>query len=176
MTHLSRNQAETLDFVAGYIERRGCPPTLREVAEATDLAGPTSAHNVVGQLEELGRLRRVPGKARSLELVQPVERAGHIVVFRNLDTFLIAKIDLVRESHLTCFAWRIDQRCWAKGRIKVRRDQVTAYLPANANPIELGEAINALKNRRDARRMAADRDFRAAVARIATGTGGKADG
>lgn len=176
MTHLSPNQAETLEFVAGYIERRGCPPTLREVADATDLAGPTSVHNVVNQLEELGRLRRVPGKARSLELVQPVERAGEIVVFRNLDTFLIAKIDLVRDTHLSCFAWRIDQRCWAKGRMRVRRDQVSAYLPADADPIELGEAINALKNRRDARRMAADRDFRAAVARISQSPGGQADG
>jgi SOS-response transcriptional repressor LexA len=167
VTCLSPRQTETLNFVAGFIARRGHAPTLREVADGVGLGAPTSAREVVMQLEDRGQLRRLPGKARGLEVIEKAGKPGEILLYRNLDSFLIAKIDLVRAAHFTCFPWRFDQLCWAKSRVRVKRATVAAIMPEGSDPTLLGETIQALKNQRDARRMRADQDFHQAVAKAA---------
>ncbi len=62
-------QRRALDAVRSYIERRGFPPTIKELGEELGIA-PASAHELMKQLIRKGYVRRDPGKARSLEILK----------------------------------------------------------------------------------------------------------
>ena len=66
---LTGRQQEIWDFVVGYVERQGYPPTVREIGEAVGLASPSTVHAHLANLERAGLLRRDPTKPRALELV-----------------------------------------------------------------------------------------------------------
>jgi repressor LexA len=56
-----------------YEEDRGYQPSLRELAEAVGLRSVSSVHAHVKGLEADGLVRRVRGRARSIELGEQVE-------------------------------------------------------------------------------------------------------
>ena len=66
---LTQRQREIYDFVTGYVDRHGYPPTVREIGEAVGLASPSTVHAHLANLERAGYLRRDPTKPRALELV-----------------------------------------------------------------------------------------------------------
>jgi repressor LexA len=66
---LSERQREIYEFVTGYVDRHGYPPTVREIGEAVGLASPSTVHAHLANLERAGFLRRDPTKPRALELV-----------------------------------------------------------------------------------------------------------
>jgi len=66
---LTARQQEIWDFVVGYVDRHGYPPTVREIGEAVGLASPSTVHAHLANLERAGLLRRDPTKPRALELV-----------------------------------------------------------------------------------------------------------
>ena len=66
---LTGRQQEIWDFVVGYVDRHGYPPTVREIGEAVGLASPSTVHAHLANLERAGLLRRDPTKPRALELV-----------------------------------------------------------------------------------------------------------
>ncbi len=66
---LTERQREIYEFVAGYVDRQGYPPTVREIGEAVGLASPSTVHAHLANLERAGYLRRDPTKPRALELV-----------------------------------------------------------------------------------------------------------
>jgi repressor LexA len=72
---LTRRQQEIWDYVVGYVDARGYPPTVREIGEAVGLASPSTVHAHLANLERAGLLRRDPTKPRALELVGPRHRA-----------------------------------------------------------------------------------------------------
>ena len=65
---LSDRQREIYDFVVGYVDRHGYPPTVREICQAVGLASPSTEHAHLANLERAGLLRRAPTKPRALEL------------------------------------------------------------------------------------------------------------
>jgi repressor LexA len=65
---LSKRQREILDFILDTVERRGYPPSVREIGEATGLNSPSTVHAHLGTLEERGYLRRDPSKPRAIEV------------------------------------------------------------------------------------------------------------
>lgn len=65
---LTKRQQEIWDFVVGYVDRHGYPPTVREIGEAVGLASPSTVHAHLANLERAGLLRRDPTKPRALEL------------------------------------------------------------------------------------------------------------
>ena len=65
---LTVRQQEIWDFLVEYVERRGYPPTVREIGEAVGLASPSTVHAHLANLERAGLLRRDPTKPRALEL------------------------------------------------------------------------------------------------------------
>jgi repressor LexA len=65
---LTQRQQEIWDFLVGYAERHGYPPTVREIGEAVGLASPSTVHAHLANLERAGLLRRDPTKPRALEL------------------------------------------------------------------------------------------------------------
>jgi repressor LexA len=67
---LTERQREIYDFVVGYADRHGYPPTVREIGEAVGLASPSTVHAHLANLERAGYLKRDPTKPRALELVK----------------------------------------------------------------------------------------------------------
>jgi repressor LexA len=66
---LTGRQQEIWDFLVGYVDRHGYPPTVREIGQAVGLASPSTVHAHLANLERAGLLRRDPTKPRALELV-----------------------------------------------------------------------------------------------------------
>jgi repressor LexA len=65
---LTGRQQEIWTFLVDYVDRRGYPPTVREIGEAVGLASPSTVHAHLANLERAGLLRRDPTKPRALEL------------------------------------------------------------------------------------------------------------
>jgi repressor LexA len=65
---LTGRQQEIWEFLVGYVDDHGYPPTVREIGEAVGLASPSTVHAHLANLERAGLLRRDPTKPRALEL------------------------------------------------------------------------------------------------------------
>ena len=66
---LTERQEEIYEYLTGYVDRHGYPPTVREIGEAVGLASPSTVHAHLANLERAGYVRRDPTKPRALELV-----------------------------------------------------------------------------------------------------------
>jgi repressor LexA len=66
---LTARQQEIWQFLVGYVDRHGYPPTVREIGEAVGLASPSTVHAHLANLERAGLLRRDPTKPRALDLI-----------------------------------------------------------------------------------------------------------
>jgi repressor LexA len=78
---LTGRQQEIFDFLVGYVDQHGYPPTVREIGEAVGLASPSTVHAHLANLERAGLLRRDPTKPRALEVLgggrkRATEQAG----------------------------------------------------------------------------------------------------
>jgi repressor LexA len=63
---LTRRQREVLDYISGYIRRRGYAPTLREIADHLGLSSVATVHKHLVNLEAKGMLQRGWNQSRSL--------------------------------------------------------------------------------------------------------------
>jgi SOS-response transcriptional repressor LexA len=66
-------QAEYLDFIRGFADRWGIPPSFEEIGRHFGTTAPTVSA-MVKTLETRGFLTRVPGQARTLRVLVPGER------------------------------------------------------------------------------------------------------
>ncbi|HKE53299.1 MAG TPA: transcriptional repressor LexA [Actinomycetota bacterium] len=76
---LTARQRRILDFIAETVQRRGYPPTVREIGEAVGLTSSSSVHAQLANLERRGLLRKDPTKPRAMTLSES-ERAEGVVV------------------------------------------------------------------------------------------------
>jgi len=67
---LTRKQHELLMFIHERIKESGVSPSFDEMKEALDLASKSGIHRLITALEERGFLRRLPHRARALEVVK----------------------------------------------------------------------------------------------------------
>ncbi len=71
---LTKKQHELLMFIHERIKESGVSPSFDEMKEALDLASKSGIHRLITALEERGFLRRLPHRARALEVVKlPVQ-------------------------------------------------------------------------------------------------------
>lgn len=75
MIWLTRKQAECIKFIGAYIEKNGCAPAIREIAEGIGVKSISSVHALLRRLEERGYIRRIPKRGRAIEVVEPNEGA-----------------------------------------------------------------------------------------------------
>lgn len=68
---LTPRQRRVLETIRDSVERRGYPPTMREIGEAVGLASPSSVKHQLTALERKGYLRRDPNRPRAIEVVDP---------------------------------------------------------------------------------------------------------
>ncbi|WP_091739637.1 transcriptional repressor LexA [Phenylobacterium immobile] len=72
---LTRKQHELLMFIHERIKESGVSPSFDEMKEALDLASKSGIHRLITALEERGFLRRLPHRARALEVVKLPQQA-----------------------------------------------------------------------------------------------------
>lgn len=67
-TGLTRRQQAILDVIRDSIERRGYPPSIREICESAGLASTSSVAHQLAMLERKGFLRRDPNRPRAVDM------------------------------------------------------------------------------------------------------------
>lgn len=67
---LTRKQLELLEFIQKRMAHDGVPPSFDEMKEALDLRSKSGIHRLITALEERGFIRRLPHRARALEIVK----------------------------------------------------------------------------------------------------------
>jgi repressor LexA len=71
---LTRKQHELLLFIHDRLEETGVSPSFEEMKEALDLKSKSGVHRLIRALEERAFIRRLPNRARALEVLRMPER------------------------------------------------------------------------------------------------------
>ena len=81
---LTRKQHELIRFIQVRLEETGVSPSFEEMKEALDLKSKSGVHRLISALEERGFIRRLPNRARALEVVKLPETrpAGTVTPIR----------------------------------------------------------------------------------------------
>lgn len=72
---LTRKQHELLTFIQVRLEETGISPSFEEMKEALDLKSKSGVHRLISALEERGFIRRLPNRARALEVLRQPDSA-----------------------------------------------------------------------------------------------------
>lgn len=68
---LTARQRLVLETIRESVQRRGYPPSMREIGDAVGLTSPSSVKHQLMALERKGYLRRDPNRPRAIEVVHP---------------------------------------------------------------------------------------------------------
>ncbi len=72
---LTQKQKELLLFIHNRLQEEGVPPSFDEMKEALDLKSKSGIHRLITALEERGFIRRLPNRARALEVIKLPENS-----------------------------------------------------------------------------------------------------
>ncbi len=67
---LTRKQFELLRFINDRLKESGVPPSFDEMKDALDLRSKSGIHRLITALEERGFIRRLPNRARAIEVLK----------------------------------------------------------------------------------------------------------
>jgi repressor LexA len=73
---LTRKQLELLRFIHERLKEAGVPPSFDEMKDALDLRSKSGIHRLITALEERGFIRRLPNRARAIEVIKLPETSG----------------------------------------------------------------------------------------------------
>ena len=74
---LTRKQFELLRFIHDRLKESGVPPSFDEMKDALDLRSKSGIHRLITALEERGFIRRLPNRARAIEVIKLPESVSH---------------------------------------------------------------------------------------------------
>jgi repressor LexA len=81
---LTAKQRELLLFIDGRLKDGGVSPSFDEMREALELKSKSGVHRLISALEERGFIRRLPNRARALEVVKlPETRSATVTPIRS---------------------------------------------------------------------------------------------
>ena len=66
---ISKRQEDILTFIKDEVQKKGYPPSVREIGEAVGLASSSTVHGHLARLESKGLIRRDPTKPRAIEVL-----------------------------------------------------------------------------------------------------------
>jgi repressor LexA len=72
---LTKKQSELLRFIHERLQESGVPPSFDEMKEALDLRSKSGIHRLIMALEERNFIRRLPNRARAIEVLRLPESA-----------------------------------------------------------------------------------------------------
>ncbi|MBO7657139.1 hypothetical protein J6S55_00615 [Candidatus Saccharibacteria bacterium] len=87
-TKLTKKQLAVLDFIRDFMEENGHSPSYREIMEGLGLTSVSAVAEHIDNLVAKGALRKVPGEARSLEVLD----------YKHTETVNLFKVKLVDAS------------------------------------------------------------------------------
>jgi repressor LexA len=67
---LTKKQSELLRYIHERLKETGVPPSFDEMKDALDLRSKSGIHRLIMALEERGFIRRLPNRARALEVLR----------------------------------------------------------------------------------------------------------
>jgi repressor LexA len=67
---LTKKQSELLRFINERLKEAGIPPSFDEMKDALDLRSKSGIHRLIMALEERGFIRRLPNRARAIEVLR----------------------------------------------------------------------------------------------------------
>ena len=73
---LTRKQHELLLYINERLSETGVSPSFEEMKEALDLKSKSGVHRLISALEERGFIRRLPNRARALEVLRMPDTKG----------------------------------------------------------------------------------------------------
>jgi repressor LexA len=73
---LTEKNKELLLFIHGRMQERGVPPSFDEMKDALDLRSKSGIHRLITALVERGFIRRLPHRARAIEVIKLPENQG----------------------------------------------------------------------------------------------------
>lgn len=79
---LTQKQKELLLYIHERVQETGVPPSFDEMKEALDLRSKSGIHRLITALEERGFIRRLPHRARALEILKLPNTAPATVAMR----------------------------------------------------------------------------------------------
>jgi repressor LexA len=80
---LTAKQHELLLYIQRKLEETGISPSFEEMKDALDLKSKSGVHRLISALEERGFLRRLPNRARALEVLRQPENVAAKAVAAN---------------------------------------------------------------------------------------------
>lgn len=64
-------QRRVLEFIRAYAKTNGFAPSVREIGAAVGLVSPSSVAHHVRELQRMGWIRKAPGVARAIVVLDP---------------------------------------------------------------------------------------------------------
>jgi len=86
---LTRKQFELLRFIDERLKEAGVPPSFDEMKDALDLRSKSGIHRLITALEERGFIRRLPNRARAIEVLKLPESTQNSGVRRGFTPSVI---------------------------------------------------------------------------------------
>ena len=124
---LTRKQLDLLRFIQQRMRESGVPPSFDEMKDALDLKSKSGIHRLIPALEERGFLRRLPNRARAIEVIripENVRRDMEFVFVENMDQVIAAAI-----------LFETDREIFRNGRLETdRRETDRPTYPATQIP------------------------------------------
>lgn len=93
-------------------------------------------------------------------------RPGDRVLYRDGDRFGVARVDLVKERHLTAYPFDTTHRRWSRRNRRIAASLVIGKLLPPARADRIAAQIESLRNQREARRQIAQREFEDSVSML----------
>ena len=86
---LTRKQKELFEYLTVYITKNGIAPSFEEMKNAVNLKSKSGIHRLITALEERGFIRRLPHKARALEVIKLPETASANDIYNSFSPSVI---------------------------------------------------------------------------------------
>lgn len=89
---LTCKQYELLLFIHNHIKETGIPPSFEEMKIALELSSKSGIHKLIIALEQRGFIRRLPNRARALEVIRlPEKITFNLSLARKISPSMIEK-------------------------------------------------------------------------------------
>lgn len=81
---ITSKQLTILKFIRAHVNKKGYPPSVREICSEVGLKSTSTVHGHLSRLEAKGYIRRDPSKPRAIEVLLPGEEFGDTDINTNI--------------------------------------------------------------------------------------------
>ena len=94
----SNTKIRILEFLTEYVQTHGYVPSVREIAQGVGVVSTSTVHHHLRALQEEGQITMVEGKARTIQICEPIREET------NIFTTTVSEV-------LTWFKKRVSESC-----------------------------------------------------------------